>query len=98
MTSTDLLERLRDLHEQLSSINVDAEKDDRVDEETIEALGQLVTEVGELVDKASMATDEMEVADEQQDLFDRVVQFNNEHPRVSQFLTRTTDLLAMMGI
>ena len=43
-------------------------------------------------------TEGVEVADEQQDLRDRILKFGNEHPRVSQFLTQTTDLLAMMGI
>jgi len=98
MTNTDLLVRLRDLHEELSSINSDDKQGGHVDEETIDALGQLVTDVGQLVDKSTETIGGIEVADEHQDLLDRIVQFNNEHPSVSQFLTQMTDLLAMMGI
>lgn len=98
MTNTDLLVRLRDLHDNLSSINSDGKQGGHVDEETIDALGHLVTEVGQLADKSNKISDGIEVAAEHQDLLDRIVQFNNEHPSVSQFLTQMTDLLAMMGI
>ena len=54
--------------------------------------------IEKFVDKSNEATEGVEVADEQQDLRDRILKFGNEHPRVSQFLTQTTDLLAMMGI
>ena len=98
MTNTDLRVRLRDLNEQLSSINIDPERGSHVDEETFDDLYRLVTDVGQLVDKANRTNDRIEVADNHQDLHDRIVQLSSEHPHVSQFLTQTTDLLAMMGI
>ena len=98
MTNADLRVRLRDLQGQLSSINSDVEQSGQVDKHTIDALGDLVTDIEKFVDKSNEATEGVEVADEQQDLRDRILKFGNEHPRVSQFLTQTTDLLAMMGI
>ena len=61
MTRSDLLIRMRRLHDELVSINDDLSIRERIDEETIDALGQLVTDVGELVENASE-----NVADEHQ--------------------------------
>ena len=98
MTNTKLLVRLRDLHEDLSGINIDLESAEAIDEETIDALGQFVTDVGGLIDQAKAMTEHDSIADEHQDLIDRIVSFEAHHPRVSSFLTQMTDLLAMMGI
>ena len=46
MANTELLMRLRELHEELSSINDDLKAAEQVDEETVDALGQLVTDAG----------------------------------------------------
>ena len=98
MTNTQLLIRLRDLHEDLSGINVDLESAGEVDEETIDALGQLVTDVGGLIDQAKAKAEVESIAEEHKDLLDRVVTFEAHHPRVSAFLTQMTDMLGMMGI
>lgn len=98
MTSTQFLVRLRDLHEELSGINVDLKSTEAIDEETIDALGQLVTDVGGLIDLAKAKAEQDSIVEEHQDLVDRIVSFESHHPRVSAFLTQLTDLLAMMGI
>lgn len=98
MTNTQLLVRLRDLHEDLSGINIDLESAEEIDEETINALGQLVTDVGGLIDQAKAKTEHVSLAEEHQNLVDRIVSFDANHPRVSAFLSQMTDVLAMMGI
>lgn len=103
MPNTELLVRLRELHEELSSINDDLRSAEQVDDESIDALGQLVTDVSELVDQAHAVNDPEPSYpgsgdDEHHDLLDRISQFESQHPRVSGFLSQVTDLLAMMGI
>lgn len=99
MTKTELLVRLRDLHEELSGINIDLEPNEHVDDDTIEALGELVTDVATLVDQAKLAVaNEEEVPLDHKGVIDRIVDFDQNHPRVSRFLSQMTDLLAMMGI
>ncbi|MEL7500228.1 MAG: DUF4404 family protein [Planctomycetota bacterium] len=97
MPKTDLLVRLRDLHEELSSINFDVGGEGEVDEETIDALGELTTDIGRLIDQARQG--EQEIQDnEHHDILERIQEFDVNHPRVSSFLSQITDLLAMMGI
>ena len=99
MAKTDLLIRLRELHEELSSINDDLNSAEQVDEATIDALGQLVTDVGGLVDHAKEVTEEaIEEPQESHELVERIMKFETEHPRVTGFLSQVTDLLAMIGI
>ncbi len=98
MSRTEMLIRLRDLHEELSGINFGAELGEHVDQETIEALGQLVTDIGELVDQAKSAAGDEVIDNGRKSLLDRVVEFDQNHPRVKRFLAQTTDLLAMLGI
>ncbi len=97
MTKTNLLIRLRELHEDLSEINNDLNATEQIDGETVDALGQLVTDVGDLVDRAKVINDDLD-KDEHQDVADRIVRFETQHPRVTQFLSQLTDLLAMIGI
>ena len=98
MTNTKLLVRLRDMHEELSGINLDLGAGELVDEATIDALGQLVTDLSRLVDQAKADTAQEKLAIEQNGLASRILEFENQHPRVRQFLTQMTDLLAMVGI
>lgn len=98
MPNTELLMRLRELHEELSAINDDLKAAEQVDEETVDALGQLVTDAGGLVDQAKAANTPTEVVPENHELLDQVMKFETEHPRVIRFLSQLTDLLAMMGI
>ena len=98
MTNTELLVRIRDLHEELSAINDNLKAVDYVDEETIDALGQLVTETCELVDQAKEANEVNSAVPEHHALLERIQQFESEHPRVTRFLSQITDVLAMMGI
>ena len=97
MTNTDLLIRLRELHEELSTMNDDLSSSETVDEDTIDALGQLITDVNVLVDQAR---ENNTIGDEthQRDVLDRITQFETQHPRVTSFLSQVTDILAMMGI
>lgn len=101
MTNTDILIKLRDLHEELSNINDDLKAAEQVDDETIDALGQLVTDVGALMDRTSeikeFEDEDTDVANPDQ-LMDRVRQFDTDHPSVSRFLSQVTDVLGMFGI
>lgn len=94
MSNTELLVRLRGLHEELSSINDDLDSSDQVEDETIEALGQLVTDINDLVDRTNQET----AMTEHSDVLDRVMQFESKHPRVGMFLSQVTDVLVMIGI
>ncbi len=97
MTNTDLLIRLRALHEELSTMNDDLSSSETIDEETIEALGQLITDVNVLVDQAR-ENNGQEGATVHNDVLDRISRFETQHPRVTRFLSQVTDILAMMGI
>lgn len=102
MSNTELLVHLRQLHEELSAINLGQESADQVDEETVDALGDLVSDASQLIDRVKAS--EMEgpegtpLEEEHNLLAERLLEFDQQHPRVRQFLTQMTDLLAMMGI
>jgi hypothetical protein len=98
MPNTEFLIKLRELHEELSAINDDLNSAEQVDEEAVDALGQLVTDVSGLVDHAREINGPEENVAERYDLQDRILQFDTDHPRVTRFLSQLTDLLAMMGI
>ena len=98
MPNTELLIKLRDLHEELSAINDDLNTVEQVDDEAIDALGQLVTDACELVDRAKLAQESETDLTDRHDLLDRIMKFETNHPRVTKFLSQITDVLAMMGI
>lgn len=99
MSNTELLIRLRDLHEELAGINDDLKMAESVDEATIDALGQLVTDVSEIVDRTKDVMNPVEEKkSEHHDLLDEIARFETQHPRVMKFLSELTDLLAQMGI
>lgn len=98
MTDSELLTRLRGMHEELSGINIDLDDSEEVDEDTIEVLGQLVSDVGRLVDQFKEATEETDLKQEHSGLADRISEFDHQHPRVRAFMSQMTDLLAMIGI
>ncbi len=99
MSNTELLVRLRDLHEELAGINEDIKTNHQIDDETIDALGQLVTDVGSLADRSKELKESEEVqTDEHTDLRDRVLKFDADHPRVADFLSQLSEVLAMLGI
>ena len=90
--------RLRDLHEELSSINIELDPGEHVDDETISALGQLVTDVGTLVDQAKAEYAKEKISEEHKSLSEQIAEFDRKHPRVREFLSQMTDVLAMIGI
>ncbi|MGI9519198.1 MAG: DUF4404 family protein [Pirellulaceae bacterium] len=99
MANPELLMKLRQLHEELSLMEAELNRLDGVDESTIDALGQLTTDVSALVDRANQITkaDEPAAAHES-DVFDRIHKFESEHPQVTRFLSQLTDVLASIGI
>lgn len=97
MLKTDLLIRLRDLHEELMSINIDLSETAPVDDETLELLGNLVTDVSGLVDRAKEISGSGEAVDHE-GLMQQIQNLEIEHPKVTQIVSQVTDLLAMMGI
>ncbi len=98
MSNVEILIKLRDLHEELSGINDDMRSTEKVDDETIDALGQLVTDVGVLVDQARQMSAEATDVPERNQLLSRIQQFESDHPGVSRFLSQVTDVLGMIGI
>ncbi len=98
MSQPEILIRLRDLHEELTAINLDLKTPSRIDDETVEALGQLVTDVGQLVDNAQSKVEDKPEISLKDELIDRIADFEVEHPRVANLLTQLTDVVAMIGI
>jgi hypothetical protein len=102
MTNQRLLVKLNALHAELAAIQSDQEAIAEIDDQTLKALGTLVNDVGQIIDRTiePVAADaRMAAADETRHvLTDRIKEFETRHPRVSQFLSQVTDLLAMMGI
>lgn len=98
MSKTEILVKLRNLHEELAAINDDCKISEQVDEATIDALGQLITDAGSILDRyqSNLHADIDENAT--QDLAERVRNFESRHPLVGRFLTQVSDLLGNMGI
>ena len=98
MSNTEVLIKLRDLHQELVVINDDLKFADRVDDETIDALGQLVTDAGALLDRARELPEQEKSNVERHNLLDRVMSFKSNHPRVHRLLSQVSDVLAMIGL
>jgi ribosome-binding protein aMBF1 (putative translation factor) len=96
--SHEVLQRLRGLHDELSSINEKLTGNEQVDEPTIDALGQLVTDVAEIIDNARRKQEVDPDCPDRNDLMQRVTKFESDHPRVTSFLAQVVDLLGMSGI
>ena len=96
-------ERLHGLigQRQLSNVPDDVGYQLSESDETIDALGQLVTDAGGILDQlkeGDSGFDADTVRIEHEDLTDRIMKFESEHPQVTRFLHQVTDVLAMMGI
>ena len=98
MSQSEILLRLRELHEKLSGMNDDLEQTEQVDEETIDALGLLVTDISTLVDRAHEKVQEQPDLEDHHQLLDRIMKFETEHPQVTSFLSQVTDVLVLLGI
>ncbi len=99
MPTKELNDRLQRLHEELADINVGIETDEPIDEATIEAMKQLMSDVGEIFERVEQAKhNEGESNVEHHALRDELDRFETQHPRATQFITQLADLLAMMGI
>lgn len=99
MTNTETIMRLRNLHNQLSRINEELSQSDLIDEDTVDALGQLVTDLVQIFDRAKSAVDGDDPdPPDHSSIQSRIESFESEHPRVVDFLSQITDTLNMMGI
>jgi hypothetical protein len=98
MTKNEILVKLRNLHEELAAINDDCKTSEQVDEATIDALGQLITDAGLIVDRYQSNVHPTINEDASQDLAERVRNFEARHPLVGRFLNQVSDLLGNMGI
>ena len=98
MSNSELLIRIRNLHDELVSINDELSIEERVDDATVDALGQLVTDVGELVEQAQQSVPQVQCETRHSELMDRALDWETNHPAITRFLSQVTDLLAMMGI
>lgn len=96
MTNTQLLVRLRELHENLVTINDGLQSIEQVDEETINELGQLVTDVSDLIDKSAESSEASGFEHDQ--LLKSIDQFQCEHVRVKSFLAQVKNMLTTMEI
>lgn len=96
---SEILSKLRELHRELSEIKEEQDISGCVDEPTIDALGQLITDAGAILDQMKEDVSSSDtIREEHDDLTDRIMKFESEHPRVTGFLHQVTDVLAMMGI
>ena len=95
MSSTQLLIRLRELNDDLTSINDRTMSTEQVEEATIEELGQLVTDLSDLVGQADFGKLTPHDRDE---LFGKIRQFECEHLRVMKFLSQLTELLELIEV
>jgi hypothetical protein len=99
MSKTEILAKLRNLHEELAAINDDCKLSEQVDEQTIDALGQLITDAGAILDKyQDNFSTEVQTDPIGQDLVERVQTFESKHPLVGRFLNQVSDLLGNMGV
>lgn len=98
MSPNQALKKLRELHDELVGLNDDLKPSERVDEQTIDALGQLVTDLGDLVENFKDAGPSDECLEQKNSLAKQIESFEARHPRVTQFLSQVTDFLAMIGI
>lgn len=98
MSNSEILIKLRNLHEALAAINNNHKLAQQVDEETIDALGQLVTDAGAILDRQKLADETADTQTEGQALLERIRRFETDHPGVTRLLSQVTDVLAMMGI
>ena len=100
MSNSSLLTKLEGLNQELAAIRRELESEE-VDEQTVEALGQLVTDVSKLVDRANAtaeSTAEQQEPVEHEHISDQIRKLETDHPRVTRFLSELTDLLGMIGI
>lgn len=101
MSKAEILAKLRDLHEELTSINSDCQPEQAVDDQTIDALGQLITDAVDMLDESpsqESSPSSNDVTIDHGVLKDRIEKFETDHPHVTRFLSQFSDLLAMMGI
>lgn len=98
MPNSEILKRVQNLHNDLACINDHSNGAEAVDEQTVDALGQLVKEVNSLVDRRSDQVAADVSSEEHHEFLDRIQQFDAEHPTVARFISQITDLLGMMGI
>jgi predicted lactoylglutathione lyase len=98
MSTTEILIKLRELHDELSGINDGLHSAQMVDEETIDALGQLATEVNELIEQSRESGGRKPDELQRQDLMDRIQRFQSQHSRVNRFLLQMTDILVLMSL
>ena len=99
MSKTEVLAKLRLLHEELAAINDNSKLSEQVDEQTIDALGQLITDIGLILDRDQNATHQgSSETFSDEGLVERVQNFESKHPLVGRFLTQVSDLLGNIGI
>jgi hypothetical protein len=99
MSKTEVLARLRQLHEDLAAINDNCKHSDQVDEQTIDALGQLITDIGQILDRDQAGSPDASAnLFSEEGLVERVQNFESQHPLVGRFLNQVSDLLGNMGI
>lgn len=91
MTNVEYLIRVRELNDVLNSINDNMNSNELIENETAEELGQFVTEVSDLIDQSDEFGSVHSV--ERDDLIDRINQFECDHIRVTEFLSRLCELL-----
>jgi hypothetical protein len=99
MTKTEILVKLRNLHEELAAINENCKLSEQVDGATIDALGQIITDAGAILDRYQNGSGSgSSIGNEGETLLERVRSFECEHPLVGRFLNQVSDLLGNMGI
>lgn len=98
MSKPETLTKLRELHDELTKINEGLAAADDIDETTIDALGQMMTDVSMLFDTFEESGQSGTDLPVHEALVDRIKGFESDHPRIARFLSQLTDILAMIGV
>ncbi|MDB4671466.1 DUF4404 family protein [Pirellulaceae bacterium] len=99
MHATEILIRLRHLHSDLAVINDGLKEVNEVDFKTIDALGQLATDIGAVLDSVRYGPNiETNKPKKPFEVMDQINQFKANHPRVENILLKLRQILMLIGI
>jgi hypothetical protein len=93
MTRPETLSCLRQLHDELAAINEELASHGDVDCQIIELLGELVTDINVLCDRHEKSVEHNPNSPEHLALADRIERLASNHPRITKFLMRMTEVL-----
>ncbi|HMO14250.1 MAG TPA: hypothetical protein PKD64_10865 [Pirellulaceae bacterium] len=103
-SKTAILSRLREFHDELSLIDSDRRFRDQVDDQTVDAIGSLLSDLTDLVDPA-LPEDAEHPADPHKqmrliiaELMDRTTQIHTQHAKVRNLLDKVITFLQSIAM